>query len=362
MAFNISLNDIKKKDIAEFFQKMAMLISSGYDACSSAQMLATKSEGKRRTDKSADGLRRVAKLVLPGLEEGYSLHESLEAYPKYFGLYIKQIAVGESSGKTGEVLQRISDDIKNSNKIMRKLKSAVTYPICVLVFTFAAAYYLFTSVLPQMLTMLADVGVSELPTTTKIVMAFGEWVKSNGLILFGLIAALVIFLIVFGKTVGKLTISRMAAHIPLLGRIIQNNSMAIFYANWQLLLLAGAEMSAAMKSAAEAVPNHYMRRLLMSAYYEYSENGIAVHETLSPLEIVRELEVQTIRVAIDGNKITEMLGTLAQDRTYEAERSIQAFTAAVNPILIGIVGVIVAVIVLSVYQPIISVSNSLSNY
>ena len=360
MAISFTLTNIKKKDVAEYFQKMSMLISSGYDACSATELLSKKSSSKRRKDKTADGLRRVAELVLPGLLEGYALWQALSSYPKYFGQYIKQIEVGEMSGQTASVLLRISDQIKNSNKIMRKLRSAMTYPVAVLVFTFAAAMYLFSSVLPDMLAMLSDVGVEELPATTQLVMDFGEWIKSNGVLLAVLIIGFILFLVIYSKTIGQATMSRIAAHAPLIGKIIQNNSMAEFFGNWQLMLLAGAEMSVAMKSAAEAVPNKYMRRLLTGAYYEYSENGIPVFETLSPLEIVRELEVQTIHVSMEGNRITEMLGILAEDRTYEAERSIQSFTAAINPILIGVVGVIVGIIVLSVYQPIISVSNSLN--
>lgn len=360
MEFTLLSPKIRKKDIAEFFQKMSMLISSGYDSCSAAQMLAAKSDRKRHRDRAAEGIRRTAALVLPALTEGYALYEALGTYPKYFGLYVKQIQVGEASGKTGEVLLRISEQIKNANKTMRKLRSAMTYPVAVLLFTFGAAYYLFSSVLPDMLAMLRDVGVTELPTTTQIVLTAGEWAKAHGLFLILLFLFGAGILTLYAKTIGRMSMSRLATRIPLIGGIIRNNSMAMFFSNWQLMLLAGAEMSAAMKSAAEAVPNGYMRRLLMSAYYEYSENGVPVYETLVPLEIVRELEVQTIHVAIEGNRITDMLYVLAEDRNYEAERAIKAFTTAINPILIGIVGVIVGIIVMSVYQPIINVSNSLA--
>ena len=133
-------------------------------------------------NKSADGIRSVAALLLPSLSEGFSLHESMALYPKYFETYVNQVEVGEAAGKTGDVLNRISDQIKNANKIMGKLKSALSYPVMVLAFTFAAAAYLFTSVIPDMLNMLTDIGVAELPATTQLVMNIGDWMKQNGLV------------------------------------------------------------------------------------------------------------------------------------------------------------------------------------
>lgn len=352
-------SSIKKKDLAEFFQKMSMLLDTGYDACSAAKLLGHKSENKKRGDHSADGIRKVAVLLLPNLTEGFSLHEAMAAHPKYFGEYVNQVEVGEAAGKTAEVLQRICDQIKNANKIMSKLKSALTYPVVTLLFTFAAAYYLFTAVIPDMLNMLSDVGVSELPAATKIVMAVGDWVKSNGLQLGSIFLIALIVFIVYSKTVGKMAVSKLTTRLPLIGKIVQNNSMTLFFSNWQQMILAGAEMSVALKSAAEAVPNLYIRKEMMGAYFDYKENGIAVYETLGPIDVVRDLETKTIQVAIEGSKLGRTLGILAEDRAFEADKSISTMTAAINPIMMLIVGLIVGVLVMSVYGPIMSVSSAL---
>lgn len=360
MALNIGGPSIKKKDLADFFQKMAMLLDAGYDSCSAVELLAFK-EDKKRGDHSADGIRAIANLLLPDLKEGFSLHESMSAYPKYFGTYMNQVEVGEASGKTGEVLQRMCDQIKNSGAIMQKLKGAMAYPIVTLVFTFAAATYLFTSVVPDMLNMLTDVGVGELPATTLLVMNFGAFLKSNALLLIAAFGGGITFLVIWSKTFGKMAAARQAASFPIIGKVIQNNSMSLFFKNWQQMVLAGAEMSIALKSATSSIPNIYIRKKMLKARDDYANNGIPVYEALRAVFCLRELELQTIHVAMEGGKLDRTLGILAEDREYEAQKSIAAMTAAINPIMMILVGAIVGVLVLSIYQPIISVSQAVGS-
>lgn len=357
MALTLFGPSIRKKDLADFFQKAAMLLDAGYDSCSAVELLAIR-DGKKKHDHSADGIRAIATILLPDLKEGFSLHESMSTYPKYFGPYINQIEVGESAGKTGEVLQRLCDQIKNSGAVMQKLKGALTYPVMTLVFTFAAATYLFTSVVPDMLSMLADVGVNKLPATTLFVMNFGEIIKSNAVILISLFVGSAIFLVLWAKTFGKMSASKHAATFPIIGKVVQNNSISLFYKNWQQMILAGAEMSIALKSATESIPNIYIRKKMLKARDDYADNGVPVYEALRVVFCLHELELQTIHVAMEGGKLGKTLGILADDREYEAKKSIAAMTAAINPIMMILVGLVVGVLVFSIYQPIISVSQS----
>lgn len=353
---------VKKADVGDFCQKMAMLLETGYDATAAVELLGATPEDKKRGDHSADGIRRVANLLLPPLHEGFTLHEAMDTdrARKFFGPYINQVEVGEASGKTAEVMQRIYDQIKNANKIMSKLRGALAYPLFTLVFTFGAAGYLFTAVIPDMLNMLAEVGVGELPSTTKLVMAIGTWFKSNGLFLLTLILILIVFLVVYSKTIGKATMSRILTGVPFLGKVVQNNAMTMFFRSWEQMIEAGAEMSVALKSASEAISNLYIQRCMRDAQREYMENGIPVYEAIRPVFCVRELEIQTIQVALEGDKLAKTLKILGDDREFEATKSINKMTTAINPIMMIIVGIVVAILVLSVYQPIISVSSSLT--
>lgn len=350
---------IKKKDIADFCQKLSMLLDAGYDTCSAVELLCYKSADKKRLDRSADGIRAVGGLLLQDLQEGYSLHESMGAKPKVFGDYANQIEVGEKSGKTADVLQRISDQIRNASKIMAKLQGAMAYPLITLALTFVAAAYLFTQVVPDMLQKLQEVGSGEVPALTQMVMNFGFFLSENGVSILITLAIIVLTIVLYSKTIGKYTMSHLVTRLPLIGKVIQNNSMVMYFKAWQQMTFAGAEMSIAMRSAAEAVPNLYMRQKLLSAYEEYRDTGVAAYGALRPIFCVRELEIQSIQVGIEGGRLEKILGILADDREIEAERSVSAMTAAINPILLIIVGLVVGVIVLSVYQPIISVSSTI---
>lgn len=352
---------IKKKDVGDFCQKLSMLLDTGYDACSAVRLLAERNPHKKR-DRSADGLRRVALLLLPSLTDGYALHESMRDNPEAYALfreYLYQVQVGEDSGRTSDVLLRISEQIKKSNKTMTKLKSALTYPIIVLIATFSIALYLFSNVIPGMISNLQELGISELPTTTKLVMGFGQWMKSYGVFLFVVLFLLAAVLLFYSKTFGKVQMAKVSTRVPLIGQVVENNAMGLYFRSWEQMILAGAEMSISLKSAAEAVPNLFLKRELMIAQRAFADNGIPVHEAISPLECVRALEIQTIRVAMESDKLANTLHILAEDREFEANKSVDALVAAVNPIMIAFAGVIVGILVLSVYQPIISVSSAL---
>ena len=125
------------------------------------------------------------------------------------------------------------------------------------------------------------------------------------------------------------------------------------------MLLAGAEMSIAMKTAVDSVGNLYIRGQFINAWRAYSEEGIPVNETLEQVDAMREMEIQTIQVAVSSGSIGQILGVLAEDREFEAERAINRLTAAVNPILMAIVGLIVGVLVMAIYGPIISVTDAI---
>ena len=211
-----------------------------------------------------------------------------------------------------------------------------------------------------MLGMLMEISTEDIPGTTQLVMNISAWLGSNGVALFVFIALIVGVIVFYAKTFGQMRMSKLAKDFPLIGRVIQNNSMVSFFRNWQQMILAGAEMSVALKSAAEAIPNRYIRREAMRAQHDYEENGIAVHEALRTISCLKALELQTIHVAMEGDRLPKVLGILAEDRELEAQKSINAMTAAVNPILMVIVGLIVGTLVLAIYQPIISVSSSLS--
>lgn len=349
--------NVRKKDIGEFMQKTAVLLDVGYDSCSAVAMLATP--GQKKKDKSTDGIRRVATLLLPSLREGTTLHEAMKKH-NCFREYVPQIQVGEKSGTTGEVLLRISEQIKNADNLMTKLKGTFAYPIFTLAIAIIATAYLFTNVIPDMLTSFLDFGGMELPKSTMLVLAFGDWIELHGAKVVTIFVAVLVVWLLYSRTVGRVTNAHIHIKLPLIGRLLVNISLGTFYRNWQQMLIAGAEMSIAMKTAAESVPNLYLRGLLRKAREDYADNGIPVQDALREIPVISEIELQTIYVAIEGNKLARTLGILSEDREFEVNNSINIIMSAMNPIMTIIVGVIVGFVVMAVYEPVINFSSVLN--
>lgn len=350
---------IRKKDVGNFFQKLSFLINAGNDVTRSVQILAIK-ESKVR-DRSGDGIRNVANKILPDLEEGFPLHEAMEGGGKHFKQFIKQMEVGERTGRVGEVCARIANQIKNESKLTQKLTSAMTYPAIIITLTVGVAIYLFSSVVPDILQMLAEIGSVEVPPVTQFMMNLGDFLLTNYLTIFLVLALAIVSFVVYSKTIGRVAVARMVTHIPFVGKILLNMGMQTFFQNYFEMIEAGAEMSESLYTAADSVQNLFMHERLMIAQIDFEKNGMPVHEVLRKnVPFVREIEIQSLMVALDTEHAAQMLQILAEDREYEAEQSIAAFTTAINPILLVFCGVIVGATVLAVYEPIINVANLLN--
>ena len=358
MASLFSGSFIGKKDLADFFQKMAMLIEAGYDTTSSCELILRR---KNKKDHSADKIRGVAELLVSTLREGFSLHEAMEKHPRVFSKYVNQVAVGEMSGNTAEVLNRICTQIREGGNMAAKIRGALVYPITVLGITIIAGIYLFTQVMPQMLEMITELTPeSELPWTTRAIIATGDWLKAYGIQVAIIAVLAIIVFTIYAKTIGRRPVSKLVAHMPIVGKIVQNTNMASYYVNWEQMIAAGAEMSIALQSAVDAIGNLDMRLCFQAAQAEYANSGVSISESLEKISYIQEMEVQTIEIALNAGGISKSLKLLAEDREREAERSLDRLTAAISPILIGIVGIIVGIVVMAVYAPITSVANSIS--
>ena len=222
---------VDQNALAEFAQKLAMLLEAGYDECNACEMLAERTN--KRKDRSTDGIVRVAELLLPELREGFSLSESMKKHPRQFSSIIKQVEIGEKSGRLSAVLKRICAQLKSAGKLRARLNNAMAYPIAVLLFTFGAAWYLFSTVVPDLLKMLKQVGVSNVPEVTRIVMDAAEWFQIHKMTVLIVFLSAVLIIWLYARTIGRATMSALVCRLPLIGHVIQHNAMAIFFRSWE---------------------------------------------------------------------------------------------------------------------------------
>lgn len=350
---------VKKEHIAIFLENMSFLIGCGYTAYDAAHWIVDP--GGRKRDKEARAVRAVGMTIIDSLSEGFTLSTAMLRNPKYFGDYAKQIEAAEESGQVAEVLDQIVTSIRESESLTQKIKSAMTYPIIVLSVTFGVAWYLFSFVIPDILGMLTDVtGTESVPPTTKLVMSITDWMKQYGLSVLLLLIGLIVLLVFLAKGPLKWFFHRLYTRLPLIGKITLASNVTSWMASMRYMLQAGAPMANALATASDSIKNVYMKHQAREAYVLFATAGTAVADALAKCSFFTAMELGTINIGLESGEIVEVLRRLAQRRKEEADKAISAFIAALNPLIICILGIIVGVIVMSVYGPLINITQNLN--
>lgn len=349
---------IKKKDIALFLENLAFMLSCGYNAYDAVYWVVESTKVKKH-DKEGARIRLLGNSLLKDLSEGYALSTSMERNQKYFEAYAKQLEAAEISDNVYQVLDQIVANIREDNELKHKIKSALYYPIIVLSITIGVAWYLFTYVIPDILEMLVDVGSGEVPPMTQMVMSIADWMGRYGLLSVALIVACIALIVFFAKGPFKRQFHRLYTKLPLAAKISLASNVCTWMQSMKYMLAAGSPMAQAMSSAADSMVNVYLRKQANDSYYLYATSGIPVADSLQSCSFLTAMELATINVGLESGQIVEVLTRLAKRRKDETEKAIQAFTTALNPAIICILGIIVGVIVMSVYGPLMNVTSIL---
>lgn len=350
---------IKKTDLAILFENISFLLSCGYNSYDAVYWVCQSTMAKKR-DKEGKRIRYLGESLLKDLSEGFSLSTAMLHNPKYYEEYAKQVQSGEESGRLPQVLDQIVQSIRESDTLKHKIRSAMMYPAFVLVITFGVAWYLFSFVIPDILDMLADVGGGEIPTMTRIVMNITEWMKVYALPVIILVFVAILLIVFLGKGPMKKQFHKAYTRLPLISKISIASNVCTWMQSLRYMLAAGSPTAQAMSAAADTMTNIYLREQANEAYYLYASSGIPVPEALKKCTFLSAIELSTINIGLESGTIEEVLKRLAARKKDETEKAINAFTTALNPIVICVLGVVVGVIVMAVYGPLINVTSIIS--
>lgn len=349
----------KKKHLAIIFEQISFLLSCGYNSYDAVFTICETAKSKKR-DKENASVRFLGEKLLKDLSEGYSLSMAMARNPQYFEEYAKQVEAGEESDRVVQVLEQISLSIREDSNLKHKIRSAMIYPIAVLTITFAVAWYLFSFVIPDVLDMLVDVGAGTVPPMTAFVMGITDWLKIYAIPLVFIVIAIVLLIVFLAKGPLKKTFHRMYIKLPLISKISLASNVCAWMQSMRFMIAAGSPMATAMSAAADSMVNTALRKQANDAYYLHASSGIPVGDALKECTFLSGLELGTINIGLESGRVVEVLKLLAQRKKEETEKAIQAFTTMLNPIVICILGVIVGVIMMSVYGPLIGVTSMIT--
>ncbi|MEI6513356.1 MAG: type II secretion system F family protein [bacterium] len=346
---------IKLNDLALFCRQFSTMMDAGVSLIRSMDVLSRQNENPK--------LRRVLVEVGERIEGGETLSRALARYPKAFSnLFVGLVRAGEVSGTLEESLQRLSQFLESDVALRRKVKAAMTYPVIVVVVALSIVMGLVMFVVPSFFKLFSDLGMREeqFPATTKFLVDLSHFLTSKWWVV---IIAIIIFVMAYkafaNTTFGRRTVDRLKLKMPVFGKLHHRICLARFSRTLGTLMAAGVPILQAMETVAGMLGNAVLADAILEARARIRE-GDRIGVPLEKSKMFPPMVVHMIGVGEESGSLDFMLQKIADYYEAEVEAMLASLTAAIEPLLIVVLGFMVGFIVISMFAPMLSVITELS--
>lgn len=345
---------VKDKDLAVFCKQFSAVLNAGVTIISALEMMSEQLENKT--------LKRALQEAQSYVQKGGTLADAFKLNPKVFPpIMINMTAAGEMSGNLEICFDRLTTHFETANALHSKVKGAVTYPIAILIVVVAVVAVLLVGVIPQFSQMFDDLG-SELPAATQMLVNLSNFLQHKWYILVIIVAAIVIGLKAFGKTEpGSLMYAKIGIKFPLFGNLTIKSAAATFSRTMATLMASGISLIDAVEQVAKMINNRIIREALLDAKTQIAK-GVPLSKPLRDCGIFPPMLPQMTKIGEETGNIEDMMDKVADYYEMEVNDATDALTAAMEPLIIVIMGVVVGGIVMAIYSPMLSMYDAVDSY
>lgn len=345
---------VKDKDLAVFCKQFSAVLNAGVTIISALEMMSEQLENKT--------LKRALQEAQSYVQKGGTLADAFKLNPKVFPpIMINMTAAGETSGNLEICFDRLTTHFETANALHSKVKGAVTYPIVILIVVVAVVAVLLVGVIPQFSQMFDDLG-SELPAATQMLVNLSNFLQHKWYILVIIVAAIVFGLKAFGKTEpGSLMYAKIGIKFPLFGNLTIKSAAATFSRTMATLMASGISLIDAVEQVAKMINNRIIREALLDAKTQIAK-GVPLSKPLRDCGIFPPMLPQMTKIGEETGNIEDMMDKVADYYEMEVNDATDALTAAMEPLIIVIMGVVVGGIVMAIYSPMLSMYDAVDSY
>jgi type IV pilus assembly protein PilC len=347
---------VKLSNLAVFCRQFSTMVDAGVSLVRCLDVLGQQTQDPK--------LKKIIMDVGERVEGGESLSRAMQRHPRTFNnLFIGLIRAGEVGGVLEEALQRLSHFLEKDVELRRKVKSAMTYPVLVLILSIGITFFLVYWFVPQWAVILNDLGLKgdDLPAPTKFLMGTADALTNYWWAIIGTVVFIVVAYRLFVSTrFGRRVADRVKLKVPVFGKLHHKICMARFSRTMGTLLTSGVPILQAMETVAGTVGNTIMADAVMEARARIRE-GDRIGEPLEASRLFPPMVVHMIGVGEESGSLDFMLQKIADFYEAEVEATLASLTAALEPIMIVGLGFVVGFIVISMFLPLVKVIEQLSS-
>lgn len=344
------LGRVKTRDIVIFTRQFSTMINSGLPLVQALDILA------KQTDNPS--LASVTREVVFDVESGHTLADALRKHPKAFSeLYVNMVAAGEAGGILDTILMRLATFMEKNDALIRKVKGAMIYPGVILSVAFIAVTTLLLFVIPVFQNLFGSVGLA-LPMPTRIVIGASQLLKSYWWLFGSVIVGTAMFLMKYYTTPnGKLTIDRTLLRVPILGGVLRKSAVSRFTRTLGTLISSGVSILDGLEITAKTAGNRVIQDAIMASRASIA-GGDTIAQPLAKSKVFPPMVISMISVGEQTGGLDEMLSKIADFYDEEVDAAVTGLLAALEPIMIVFLGVIVGGMVVAMYLPIFDMINA----
>lgn len=345
---------VQDKDLAVFCKQFSAVLNAGVTIISALEMMSEQLDNKT--------LKRALQEAQAYVQKGGTLADAFKLNPKVFPqIMINMTAAGEMSGNLEVCFDRLTTHFETSNALKSKVKSAVTYPIVILIVVIAVVCVLLVGVIPQFAEMFDELG-SDLPAATQMLVNLSDFLQHKWYIVVIIVAAIVFGLKTFGKTeAGSLLYAKIGMKAPLFGNLTVKSAAATFSRTMATLMASGISLIDAVEQVAKMINNRIIREALLDAKSQIAK-GVPLSKPLRDCGIFPPMLPQMTKIGEETGNIEDMMDKVADYYEMEVNDATDALTAAMEPMIIVIMGVVVGGIVMAIYSPMLSMYDAIDSY
>lgn len=338
---------LKAEDFLAFNQELAALLRAGLPLLQSLDLMLERMENER--------FRSVLNEIRDRVKSGAELSDAFASFGDLFPpLYSATLKAGERSGELEQVLRRFIRFQRLIMQTKKRVVSALVYPVVLVVLSIVMLMIMAVVVVPRFSAFYADLD-ADLPALTQLILGVSFFLRDN--FLWFVLAGIVGFFLWrrwHDTEAGRTTVDRWRLGIPLVGTIFLHFSLGEFCRSLATLLTGGIPLLQALETATEAVSNFYIRKKIAPAADDIRQ-GDSFHGSLEATGIVPALAIDMIKVGEATGALDEMLQSVADTFDEKVETRTQRLLSLVEPIMLIVMGVVIATILVAIYLPMFSV-------
>ena len=346
-------NRIPLSNIVFFTRQLATMFSAGLTLERAIQSLSVEEKHKK--------FKKILITVGDNIRKGMNLSESLTRHPGVFNnLFVAMTKAGEVSGNLNEILDQLASYLENLDDTRRKVKSAMNYPVFMVIFLGVMLSAMFLWIIPKFSDVYAQLGAN-LPLATRKLMEFSAWFSENaGLMIFVFLVFMFVLWLISKTQRGGFVLDAIKLKLPVFGALINQTILNKFCKTFGILLGAGVPVLESTALLKKVVENKVYEKAIADAS-DYIRDGYNISTALRRTEVFPSILLQLASTGEDTGELDDLLDRAADYYQKQVNALVDRMTTLIEPLLILVVGAVIALMVVLTYLPVFHLGSALQS-